>query len=366
MSDHAYAVLARLARLSMGRDRSELLSSALRETSALVGADVLVMRAPDGSSDCIESRWPANAAWPSAGQIARWHRKVARTIKPVHIRTGGGGRKATGRHGIVLPVFATTGEVGVLVAAANAGPPFTQAQCDTLALLAQSTLAWVEAGRLREQTEAQTSVEVHHRLAREIHDGPLQMLTGVLLHLRLAGRDANPDTRSELAKLDGELRQTVAQMRVLIRRLRVAHPEAPLEERLRGALARLQRARGVFWALRWSEPRGLLAAEAADEIFHVINEALANVYRHSQARHVSIIGRPRGETFEVVVRDDGVGFDVAEALRRDLRSLSFGLVSMRERMNALGGALTVRSQAGGGTRVALSVPLRQRLAGKSA
>jgi signal transduction histidine kinase len=79
-----------------------------------------------------------------------------------------------------------------------------------------------------------------------------------------------------------------------------------------------------------------------------------------------VIGRVRSAEFEVVVRDDGVGFNVAEALRRDIRSLSFGLVGMQERMNALGGTLMLRSQPGQGTRVVLSVPLARSAAGMSA
>jgi signal transduction histidine kinase len=83
------------------------------------------------------------------------------------------------------------------------------------------------------------------------------------------------------------------------------------------------------------------------------------VYRHSSAKHVEVQGRVRDNMLEVTVRDDGIGFDVAQALRMDSRKLSFGLISMQERVSALGGTLTLRSQSGRGTRVLISLPLKR-------
>ena len=155
-------------------------------------------------------------------------------------------------------------------------------------------------------------------------------------------------------------------MRGLIRNLRVDHPDVSLEDRIRGALTRLEQTRGLTWSLRWRGPETGLQDTTEDEVFQVINEALANVYRHSSAKHVDVVGRVRGNALEITVRDDGIGFDVSQALRQDIRELSFGLISMRERVSTLGGTLTLRSQPGRGTRVFISVPLRQPGASKGA
>src|SRR3972149_1138701 len=88
LPDHLYAALGRLARLAQGQEPSELLSTALREASVLVGVRLLVLRLPDGPAGYTEVRWPANAAWPSARQVTRWHGQVAQSAKPVRI--GGG------------------------------------------------------------------------------------------------------------------------------------------------------------------------------------------------------------------------------------------------------------------------------------
>jgi signal transduction histidine kinase len=364
--DHLYAALGRLARLAPGQEPSDHLAAALREAAALVGAELLVVRLPKGTCDPLETRWPQDATWPSSRTLSQWHTRVIRAARPVKLDVGGRTGRAPWKHAVAIPVFTMTGGTGMLAAFSRTRALDSKDQCYALSLPVQSALARTEAVRLRSETEALASAHVHERLAREIHDGPLQMLAGVLLHLRVAGRGVDPRSRKTIAELDVELRQAVVQMRNLIRRLRLVHPEAPLEERIRSTLARLQQTRGISWTLRWQEPGHQLSAPAVDEMFHVVNEALANVYRHSQARHVSIVGRLRSGEFEVVVSDDGVGFNVADALRRDLRSLSFGLVGMRERISALGGTLTLRSQPGQGTRVVLSVPLVQPVADKSA
>jgi signal transduction histidine kinase len=178
-----------------------------------------------------------------------------------------------------------------------------------------------------------------------------------MLHLRLVRAAGDPKLEDAFLRLEGEMEQAIKQTRALIRTLRVSHPDAALEERLRDALARLGQAHGLTWSLRWNDPEGALQDTVADEIFQVINEALANVYRHSSAKHVEVSSRVVGETFEITVRDDGVGFNVAQALRLDTRRLSFGLISMQERVSALGGVLTLRSQPGQGTRVLISLPL---------
>ena len=76
LPDHLYAALGRLARLAQGQEPSELLSTALREASVLVGVRLLVLRLPDGPAGYTEVRLPANAAWTAARPATPWHRQV--------------------------------------------------------------------------------------------------------------------------------------------------------------------------------------------------------------------------------------------------------------------------------------------------
>ncbi|HET8679011.1 MAG TPA: ATP-binding protein [bacterium] len=351
------AALGRLIRSATGDDPAETLTAAVREAKTIAGADLILLRPPEGLLTAHEIRIPQGAPWPPTGLVDRWQARVTRTLRPVRLALRERPRRPLIKGGIVLPVFATGGGVGAVGIFLSRRAVFSAVECASVAALMQGAMARAEAIRIRQHTEAVAVTDVHDRVAREIHDGPLQMLSGIMLHLRLVRAAADERSREALDGLEIEMEQTIRQTRTLIRNLRLAHPEIALEERVRNALMRLEQSRGMGWSLRWEGSEGVLPGPTADEVFQVINEALANVYRHSAAKHVNIRGRVRNGAFEVTVRDDGVGFDVARALRQDLRKLSFGLISMQERMTGLGGTLTLRSQPGRGTRVLINLPL---------
>lgn len=352
-----YAALSRIARIDPGDDPAAAVGAALREAADLVGADLLTIRLPLGASDQLELRVPADSTWPSGRLLQRWHAELSRRKHPTALAARPHVRGGPYRHGVLLPVFTPAGALGITGAFRTGRARFSAEECTCLVALIQGVVARVEGARLQEHTEAMTTSDVHEQVAREIHDGPLQLLSGIMLHLRLVRAAGDPRSDDALIRIETEMEQAIRQTRALIRHLRVSHPEASLQERVREALTRLGQAHGLTWSLHWSEPEGILQDVVADELFQVINEALANVYRHSSAKHVEVGSRVVGESFEITVRDDGVGFNVAQALRQDARRLSFGLISMQERVSALGGVLTLRSQSGRGTRVLISLPL---------
>lgn len=90
--------------------------------------------------------------------------------------------------------------------------------------------------------------------------------------------------------------------------------------------------------------------------FRVAQEALTNVVRHAAAQHVWIELSQTESVLELVVRDDGVGFDVARTQEQAAKRGSLGLLGMRERVQILGGSLAVESESGRGTRIRASFP----------
>ena len=365
MPEEVFAAFSRIARATAGSDETAPLASALREAAALSGAEVAVLRLPDGPTDFLDIRYPAQAAWPPARLLQRWHAEIMQRKRPIELAGRDRPPRQPVRHGLILPVLAGSGAFGALGLFSSS--PATPPDRYLAALLAiQAGVGRVEQARVRRHTEASTTSEVRDRVAREIHDGPLQLLSGIMLHLRLVRAGGRRGSIKTLTGLEGELEQAIRQMRALIHNLRVTHPEATLEERVKEALSRLERTRGLTCVLRWRAPDTVIDETTADEVFQVINEALANVYRHSSAKHVEVHGRVKGDVFEVTVRDDGVGFDVARALRTDARRLSFGLMTMQERVARLGGTIVLRSQAGRGTRVLIALPIRRVEARKGA
>jgi signal transduction histidine kinase len=95
-----------------------------------------------------------------------------------------------------------------------------------------------------------------------------------------------------------------------------------------------------------------VSPEMAQDILRIVQESLSNVTRHADASHVLVQLAQSREGLQVVVQDDGVGFDPGEGLERPG---CFGLAGMQERALRVGGALEVESARGRGTRVVLSV-----------
>jgi signal transduction histidine kinase len=344
------------------RDR-EVLLAAVHEARALVGADVIILCTPGLSEASFEVRVPPDASWPPSSLIKTWLAESTRCVQPTTIDQGA--LPPGLRTGSVLPVLTSEGR-GIVAAFSASAASLSPEQCAGLALVIQKALVRAEILQVQQDVEVATTRKVRAHIALEIHDGPLQRLSGIMLHLRHL-RSAGKAPDESLLWVEAELEQAVRQTRLLIRiMLRASAVEASVEERIRAALARLGHAQALTWSLQWDVPEDALPAPAANEVFLVINEAIANVYRHAAAKRVEAVGRVEDDVLEVIIRDDGIGFDVAKALRRDIRRLSFGLLSMQERMSALGGTLTFRSQAGRGTRAFIRLPLGPLRADQSA
>ncbi len=193
------------------------------------------------------------------------------------------------------------------------------------------------------------------RLARELHDETGQALTSILLGLR-ALEDAvdTADGRASAASLRELVVGTLQDVRNLAVELR---PAALDDFGLVAALERLvdsfRESTGIEVSLEASIGRERLASEVETTFYRLVQEALTNVVKHADARHVSISLVRKNGSVSAVVEDDGRGFSVEET-----RDDALGLVGMRERVALLGGRITVESSSGRGTTLAVEMPVR--------
>jgi signal transduction histidine kinase/PAS domain-containing protein len=179
-------------------------------------------------------------------------------------------------------------------------------------------------------------------IARELHDDFGQVLTA----LRLSIQRRSSDASENLALVDG----AIARMRDLAQDLRPPQLDAlGLEACLRWYATREAERAGLSLTLAIEPLPTAPPAAVAITCFRVVQEALTNVIRHARARHVGIELRARGDQLELVVADDGGGFDVAEARHRAVRGESQGLLGMEERVSLLAGELRIDSAPGRGT-----------------
>jgi signal transduction histidine kinase len=198
------------------------------------------------------------------------------------------------------------------------------------------------------------------RAADLIHDQLQQLLSAGQIETELLSRRCDgAEAADNVRRLDAILAESLAVSRSLTADLSPS------------VLYRGTFPAAVQWLGRWYEDRHGLAVTVTveqdvevetDEIritlFRSIRELLFNIVKHARVKAAEVrVGRDDG-TVLICVRDNGVGFDAADARAREGTAGSFGLFSLRERLGALGGSVDVFSAPGGGTRVDLRAPLR--------
>ncbi len=201
-----------------------------------------------------------------------------------------------------------------------------------------------------------TREEERTRIARELHDELGQELTAMNLSLALTQqrfeRDP-PSIKSNLQELDALLKRTHQTTRHIVTELR-----PPMLDSLGlGAalewLARHTQRNGVLCALN-AEGIEHLSTETSAVTFRIVQEALTNVVRHAHASRADVTVVARARRLAITVSDDGVGPPTKTARQ------GFGLLGIKERVATLAGRLDLRARPGGGTTLAVILPLRAR------
>ena len=226
-------------------------------------------------------------------------------------------------------------------------------------VLAEEALQ-VSADRLQHLSRRLLAVQEEERrhLSRELHDEFGQLLASITMHLQAAKSSAGPAAQSNLDDSIALMQRAGAQVRSLALELRPMLLEtAGLGGTLRWLADQYQQRTGIIMQVAGHVPD--VTGEAAIAGFRVVQEALTNVARHARAAHVWIELSQGEGLIELVVRDDGEGFDVPRALSRAADGGNLGLIGMHERVEILGGRLEINSQPGHGTRIRVRLPLNE-------
>lgn len=214
-----------------------------------------------------------------------------------------------------------------------------------------------QQNRLREIAgRAQAAAEEERRrLARELHDGIAQTLAALRIRVKLAGATSDPDhLQAALGDVSGGIGDAILELRRMARGLRPPALEmlglgAAVESYVRS----VSEAAGIEASIQAENVAGCLSRESELALYRIVQESLSNVVRHSGASRVSVQLRRVDRTVDVVIEDDGCGFDTRQVMNGD-RGL--GLFGMQERAAFIGGRLKIDSTRGTGTRVHVIVP----------
>lgn len=206
--------------------------------------------------------------------------------------------------------------------------------------------------------------EERRRVAREIHDSPAQSLANLVFRLevceKLLAAERLPELRGELAELKGLIKGSLQEVRKIIFDLRpMALDDLGLVPALRRYLEGLEEREGLVVNLAVFGQEVRLASAVEVGLFRIIQEALHNVSKHARAASARVTLTYGQEQLLLSVRDDGRGFDLREVERGGRAGGHFGLISMRERAELLGGRFEVKSAPGQGTRITLAVPITE-------
>ncbi len=201
--------------------------------------------------------------------------------------------------------------------------------------------------------------EERKRVARDIHDGPAQLLANVVLRLEVTERVMESDlerARGEVRKLKDLVRQSLQDVRKIIFDLRpMALDDLGLLPALKGFVNSFEDRTGIGTNLQILGDERRFNPNWEVAIFRLIQESLNNVAKHSQASFVDVKLELGTTQVIAVVSDDGIGFDVEKAGK--VNQERFGLTSMKERVDILGGSFEITSVVNRGTRVVFKLPL---------
>ncbi len=269
---------------------------------------------------------------------------------------------------IAAPLIHKGNPIGVIeVLNKKSGELFDEDDKALLMAFAAQSAVVIENARLFQQVIAERDRilviedQVRRELARDLHDGPAQLLSAVIMGLRFIKEvmTRQPErTEAELAQLEKMTTRALHQVRNMLFDLR------PVVLETKGLYAALE-----MYVERQSEPLGLqmcldphaftarFPSRVEAAVFSIIQEAIYNTRKHAQAKNIWITARQTESALTLSVKDDGHGFDLAHVEEKYAERGSLGLLNMRERAEFADAKMTIASEIGRGTTVTLVLPL---------
>jgi signal transduction histidine kinase len=351
--------------ISDQRPLADTLAQVTRSVRQLLGADeVAVCLTPAVSASVLTSHEADGAAAPppqldeqgticltaSAGELVAPHR--AEVICPVR-------SSPQYRQALDAPIRSADVTLGDIWAARTDDRPFGPAERATLQGLADISAIAITSAQLRYRERISAMVAERERIARELHDSLAQVLGVTHLRLRAVREDPmvreSPVASREIEELADLAQEAFHDVREAILGLREASNVG--KGFLPGLAAYLEKfGRQSRIAVKLDTQPGIdpeLGPHAEIQVIRVIQEALANVRKHAEALQATVRVTEDASATVIEVEDDGRGFDVNQAIERDG---GYGLLTMRERLQLVGGSFSVDSAIGRGTRIVARIP----------
>jgi signal transduction histidine kinase len=264
------------------------------------------------------------------------------------------------RSSIEVPLKGKDRILGILIAGNREKTHYSEQQAELLETFANLTALAIETRQLYDKLESLARLEERERIGMDLHDGVIQSIYAVGLHLEdVAERlpAAAEAMKPEVERAMDDLNKVIKDIRSYIFDLR---PHLSQVDDLPQALSQLVEHFRVNTlttiTLEIDTPFEGVGGEAeAMALFHIAQEALNNVSKHAKATLVAV--RLGSEPVTLEIADNGIGFDVPDAGRPSVHN---GLRNMKDRARSVGADLSFESAPGKGTRVVVRLPGRRK------
>ncbi len=200
------------------------------------------------------------------------------------------------------------------------------------------------------------------RLARDIHDGPAQSLANIILKAELCEKLIKKDpekTKDEIINLKDLTKDVLNNVRNVIYELRpMSLDDLGLTPTLGKYIEKFKIETNIDISLNILQNIGELDSTVEVSLFRIVQEGLNNIKKHSNAKQAKIIIEKPSNKINLLISDDGIGFDVEEQINSyDEINNGFGLISIKQRVKLLEGDFKVLSSKNKGTKLIIQIPL---------
>ncbi|WP_227521519.1 MULTISPECIES: sensor histidine kinase [Bacillus] len=215
-----------------------------------------------------------------------------------------------------------------------------------------------EKNLLAKKAHSAATMEERQRLARDLHDSVSQQLFALSIMSSAVIRifDSKPEiAKRQIQDIASIAAKAQAEMRALLLHLRpVSLTNETLCRAIEQLIEELERKTPITFH-RNIETLNTLSNATEDHLFRIIQEALANILRHADASEVDIEIHEKNDYVYIFISDNGIGFELNQQ-----KLASYGLQTMRERCEEIGGTFEIKSKQGEGTHIEIHIPVRKR------
>jgi len=295
-----------------------------------------------------------------SGWVAK-HKEPLLLVGPIKdARFSGVGRSI--KDALCVPLMSGDDVIGVLSVSNKKGDArFTEEDLKGLVELAKPAARMVVLTLAQREADAESRAWERKQLAQEIHDGPMQELSSVILLMELYKRVRLEDVGradEELARAKEQALDCLQELRHFAYDLRLTDLEKlSLLDELRRYTVEFQKRTGISVDLQVDGLKKEIPVGVKKNLYRIAQEALTNIRRHAKASEVKVLLHCTDDQLEMSVEDNGRGFVLQEALERAHLEKRFGLLGMQERAYLMGGSLETETAPGRGTTLKVVLPL---------